>query len=300
MAQIAHLLAPPATTITVQPVLKLVVAAERLWRYFGEVDSLTTPPHHCDADQECAMGIKYNQFMVNAFMDLAQLKPEARRYSEMIDALGGNLLPAQANEQTEGGILKRMAFSSQDHKKILGFLSNNFQYMSISESPVEDLGDSYSHFVEEACPLFEKGMQHLNKQSQRLSALVKLFIECDQNNFKGLAQKLFKLPPAFASQLPFEWVWRCVSRSPRSFAGTNEIVNYLCTSSTQVGQITKGLKEIEEYDFAGILIELEFNTLAENDKYRFDANITNAFFRESIQWFQDFENEILNFAGLER
>lgn len=228
---------------------------------------------------------RHTRFFARAFVDGTRLAPTASNFRHVSEALGDeHMLPVQATELGPAGQIQRIAFMD----------STGFQVIVSSESiyaqhvPATGTLDA---FVARATGVLERLLPLLPHRATRVAFIQEGEVSVLAPN--EAARSLLRLPPSFAREVPFEWDWRCATKSIRRFSEREEEMNTVATFRRFVGKLAWG----EPFD--GIIVELDINTVPESSVPRFDEADCKAFFEGGIAWQNELAGELAEFIGRE-
>lgn len=231
------------------------------------------------------MFARHTRFLARAFVDGTRLAPTATNFRVVSEALGDErMLPVHATEPGAMGTVQRIAFMD----------STGFQVIVSSESiyaqhvPASGTAEA---FVIRAARMLERLLPLLPHRSTRIAFIQEGEVAAREP--ERVARALFRFPPSFAGELPFEWDWRCATKSARRFGERDEEMNTVASFHRFAGKLTLG----ESFD--GITAELDINTVPENAVRRFQPADCRAFFEASIAWQFDLAAELERFLGQE-
>ncbi|MCA9707932.1 MAG: hypothetical protein KDK70_18920 [Myxococcales bacterium] len=225
------------------------------------------------------------RYFARAFVDGARLAPTATNFRLVSEALDDDrMLPVHATEVRPAGGLSRMAFMD----------TTGFQVVVSAESIYAHFipaSGTQEAFVTRATTVLERLLPLLPHRATRIAFILEGEVSTPAPD--DVVRTLFRLPPLFDHQGPFEWDWRCATKSSRRFGEQVEETNTVATFRRFAGKLSSG------DPFDGIIAELDINTVPENVMPRFQAADCRAFFEAGIAWHDELARELATFIGQE-
>jgi hypothetical protein len=110
-----------------------------------------------------------------------------------------------------------------------------------------------------------------------------------------IARRLLRFPPSF-EPAPYEWDWRCVQRTRRTFAGLSEQTNTIAIAKRMSGQLAAvgGVP----VTFDRIRLDVDINTDATDASPRFTAKHVEGYFTNAVGWHEQLDQELTSFLGV--
>jgi hypothetical protein len=224
---------------------------------------------------------RHMRFFARAFINCARLTPSATNFRLVSEALGDErLLPAQVTEQSLAGSVQRIAFQDETGFQVVISADSIFAQHTPANGTL-------AAFLGRAANVFERLLPLLPQQATRIALIQEGSVTMARPD--DVARSLFRFPPTFTAEVPFEWDWRCATKSRRSFAGRDEEMNTVATFHRIAGRLSWG--EI----FDGVTVELDMNTVPDNLTPRFPATDCRAFLDAGARWHDELANELVEF-----
>lgn len=224
---------------------------------------------------------RHMRFFARAFINSARLTPTATNFRLVSEALDDErLLPAQVTEQSLAGAVQRIAFQDETGFQVVVSSDSIFA----QHTPANGTLDA---FLGRAASVFERLLPLLPQQATRIALIQEGSVTMAEPD--DIARSLFRFPPTFAHKVPFEWDWRCATKSRRSFAEHDEEMNTVATFHRLTGLLSWG----ESFD--GVTVELDMNTVPERLAPRFMAADCRAFLDAGARWHDELAGELVEF-----
>ena len=145
-------------------------------------------------------------------------------------------------------------------------------------------------FAEDTKDFFSRILRHFKKKGHRLSILTSgVLREMTHEQLLKIYAKLFRSLPFYEQAIPFEWNYRCVSKSEIQIGEASEQINVITSINRIKGQI---LEPSSVKQFERIEVGFDINTIAENKDNRFTAESFKDFFDSALRTRYEILNQI--------
>ena len=242
------------------------------------------------------------RFLCSVFLNADDIVPKSSLISELLRKLEAyELIPTTAREQRAIGVQDRIAFSHSQTGIFVILSGTRFDVtmQPVSEAAVEM--KDFPAFIKKSSNILQILVEHFRRKGTRLACLKEgLYkVNVQENEASEIASKLFKFPPLYEKNNPFEWEWRCVSKIEREFGGIVEQTNNLLKILRARGNFVLTTKDNSmKKTFDGIQIDLDINTTQDDISPRFDIGAIESFFSSVIEWHALFENQVADYLKL--
>lgn len=239
------------------------------------------------------------KYQVSIFLNASELDATSKNISDMMNVFSdkgfipnvfqeiSNLNPKPQN---------RFALQSQNKEWHINF---GFNRIDIEKNPAsvkgENLG-SLIDFCDEAKDITKRILSKFPKKAKRLSLVTRVLLdEMTEKKLNEVYKKLFKAPKIYNDNPPFEWNWRVVSHLNKKIQESEEIFNVITTLNRISAEVREG-NSISSLD--RIELNLDVNTIPQNNEYRFDFSKIESFLDLMKEWHNELETEIINFITI--
>ncbi len=170
------------------------------------------------------------RFLCSVFVNADDIVPKPPLVSDLFKKLEGfELLPTTAREQGPTGTRERIAFSHTPTGIFVVLTGSRFDVsiQPVSESALEM--QDFSGFIQKSSDILTILMEYFERKGTRLACVQEGICRTKtlEEEELEITNKLFKFPPLYEANKPFEWEWRCVSEIIREFGGKTERTNTL-------------------------------------------------------------------------
>ena len=189
----------------------------------------------------------------------------------------------------------RIRCASANGEWAIEFLSNRIRIEKRAiETHGANLGD-LNAFCSDASYLFRQITSAFKKKANRI-ALVTYFVleKMTEETLSQTYLRLFKTPEFYKENPPFEWDWRTASRNSIKLEELDENLNVIVMVNRSYGEFqAKG--EVTPFD--GIQLNLDINTVPDNQELRFDDHNIASFYDQVSKLHDNLCNEVTEFVN---
>lgn len=242
------------------------------------------------------------RFLCSVFVNADDIVPKPTIVSDLFKKLERfEVVPTIAREQGPTGTRERIAFS---HSASGLFVVLSGMRFDVSIQPLREPAlemQDFSGFILKSSEILTTLIEYFERKGTRLACIQEGMYKTQTLEEEALeiSNKLFKFPPIYEENRPFEWEWRCVSEIKREFGSKTERTNTLLKILKTQGSYTFATHDSDlKKSFDGIRIDLDINTTQDDLAPRFDIEDIKSFFELSRDWHQKFENEIITYLNL--
>lgn len=230
--------------------------------------------------------------MASIFLDTKDIQPKGEVYTKLYDALGDGYVPITIQELTQNGQENRIVMENKELGSKIIFLSQRIIFEKYSINFQESSIGTFNEFCDYITSLAEKLMVNFQLTGHRLSFIVKFLLKCSEEERVVAAKKLFNFPSPYTPENTFEWNWNMVNIVNKNFANLRENINCRTAISRIKAQLSKdGITE----DLDALDIEIDFNTVQENQTLRFNAKEVKEFYKKAPSWYNEHHDSIINY-----
>ena len=144
------------------------------------------------------------------------------------------IIPTPVAEPGHGGgpFVQRIAYGIQENGWQIVLAKKRFDVMV--RPTVDSNPGSLTGFCENASKILGITLDFFERKAHRVALVQEgLILDLSDDQKIKIASKLFRYPPTFAQDIPFEWQWRTASEVEREFGGATEITNTIITTIRQ-------------------------------------------------------------------
>ncbi len=238
------------------------------------------------------------KYLASVFVDADSIIANAENITLLLRTLNDEkLLPVSLQEPSITGAVPRIAFATPSGERQLLLLGKRFDYtrLLVAEE-MEEWGD-FSIFCQQAGEKLITALNFFQRKAHRLAAVQEgLLHDLPKEELEKITQRLFKLPPVFAQNIPFEWDWKSAAIITRSFGNVTEPTNTIATVKRWTGKIIKKDDgEVIQSHLDRVRVDFDINTVADNVKARFEESHIRDFFKEAGSWHGRLSSELFAF-----
>ncbi len=240
------------------------------------------------------------KYLASVFVDADSITANAENITLLLKILNDEkLLPVSLQEPSITGGIPRIAFATPSGERQLLLLGKRFDYTRLLGAEEGENWGDFSVFCREAGEKLITALNFFQRKAHRLAAVQEgLLADFPPKEMEHIAQRLFKFPPIFAQNAPFEWDWRSAAVISRTFSNVTEPTNTIATVKRWAGKIIKKDDgEIIQSHLDRIRVDFDINTVADNVKARFEESHIREFFKEVASWHDQLSSEFFAFIN---
>lgn len=240
------------------------------------------------------------KYLASVFVDADSITANAENITLLLKILDDKrLLPVSLQEPSLTGAIPRIAFATPSGERQLLLLGKRFDFTRLLGAGEEEDWGEFSMFCQEAGEKLVAVLNFFKRKAHRIATVQEgLLHELPKDELGKITERLFKLPPIFVRNTPFEWDWRSAAVITRSFGNVTEPTNTIATVKRWSGKIIKKDEgEVIQPQLDRIRTDFDINTVADDVKARFDENHIRDFFKEAGSWHDQLSSELFAFIS---
>lgn len=239
----------------------------------------------------------YHKLQASVFVNANDITPRHEKVHTLQAKLSSlNLFQNIINEKSPLGEVARVGYLSLDRNLLVTLLGPRFDVIVSSKEPAKntDLG-TLSDFITESSEILSILLSHFDLKGNRLALITERnFEELEDSEGRELYPRLFHLPSSMKDKTSKEFDWRVATRSDKNFGDSSETMNMIVTIKRGGLVITRqqpgqGPLSTEKNI---INVQLDINTLVENQALRFDKSNISSFFKSASNWHNELSTEM--------
>ena len=230
-------------------------------------------------------------------MDAHSIKATPQLGEELASALGRPDLEIRLGLEVspDGSQAQRIALADRTGSWRLAILGSSFD---LSFHPTDFAGSNladFQGFAAEAGEVLSVAADFLGRIGHRLALVQEgLLQEMSGDELGAAADRLLQRPAFFVENPPFEWDWRCASRTELIFGEHKEPAHFIGTVK-RVGATLSVGNSTQELD--RLMLQVDLNTAPTNTRGRFRPEGVKAFFKEAAIQQRAIRKAILEHIG---
>tara|TARA_R110002033_G_scaffold40631_4_gene81049 strand:- start:229 stop:975 length:747 start_codon:yes stop_codon:yes gene_type:complete len=239
------------------------------------------------------------KYQVSIFLNASELDATSKNIGDMMSVFSDKgFIPNTFQEisSLNPKPQNRFALQSPNREWHINF---GYNRIDIEKNPVgvkgENLGN-LNDFCDDVKDIANRILSKFPKKGNRLSLVTRVLLdEMPEKTLDEIYNRLFNSPQIYNENPPFEWNWRVVSHLDKEIQETNETFNVITTLNRISAQVREG-NSVSSLD--RVELNLDVNTIPQNNEYRFDYSKIESFLELMKQWHNELETETLNFITI--
>ena len=217
----------------------------------------------------------------------------------LVDLDDDDLVSETIQEMGPAGPSTRVLLRNQRDETLIILGSHRFDFARLGHPSTPE---GFRSFCTDSGSTLATLISHFDLKGHRLALVQEGFMaEMSPESMTEVADRLVQRSPSFSGVEPFEWDWRVSIHVDRNFSGLTETTNTIVTAKRCSGSMRRGgpLGQ-DEQRFDRIRVDLDVNTIPDDNTPRFNADSVRDYFSEAHAWHVDLEQEVGSFIqGIE-